>query len=418
MQKNAPKLELHIIQNFPPHNLNRDDSGAPKDTEFGGHRRARISSQCLKRSIRWSDAFGAELGGRIAWRTKKSAQEIANILSEYHGRNSGDAIQVARAAVGKLISATDTDGETNVLFYVGPDELESLAARLNNAWETIAPAFVRAAADETSADEGDKKAKVKGKKTKAAESVLDDAVKPVVDEYMKAYDGSVATADVALFGRMLAENTRLNIDAACHVAHAISTNRVSMEFDYFTAVDDLQKDEEKGAAMIGTTMFNSSCFYRYAVVDVGQLYSNLGGGRRREARTMVLEGLRAFVKGAIAAIPTGKQSSTAAYTQPAFVLAVVRPNGGQPVSLANAFEQPVRPNMERGLVAASVAALDNHWGELAAMYGDGSALPFVAVVESANALHNLREHRCAGVAEMLDRAMGTVEKVWTGGGAV
>lgn len=418
MQKNAPKLELHIIQNFPPHNLNRDDAGAPKDTEFGGHRRARISSQCLKRSIRWSDAFGAELGGRIASRTKKSAQELAKILSEYHGRNSGDATQVARAAIGKLISTTDTEGETSVLFYVGPDELAALAARISDAWETIAPAIVRVAADENPSEEGEKKAKGKGKKTKAAESALDDAVKPVVDEYIRAYDRSVATVDVALFGRMLAENTRLNIDAACHVAHAISTNRVSMEFDYFTAVDDLRKPDETGAAMIGTTMFNSSCFYRYAVVDVGQLYHNLGGGRRAEARTMVLEGLRAFMKGTIAAMPTGKQSSTAAYTQPALVLAVVRPDGAQPVSLANAFEKPVRPHGELGLVAASVAALDKHWGELAAMYGDGSARPFVAVMESASRLKNLQEHRCAGVAEMLDRALATVAEVWGDGGAV
>ena len=45
-------VELHLLQNFAPSNLNRDDTGAPKDCEFGGYRRARISSQCLKRAIR------------------------------------------------------------------------------------------------------------------------------------------------------------------------------------------------------------------------------------------------------------------------------------------------------------------------------------------------------------------------------
>lgn len=415
MQNNAPRLELHIIQNFPPHNLNRDDSGAPKDTEFGGHRRARISSQCLKRSIRWSDDFGAELGGRIALRTKKSASGVADLLSGQHGRNADAALKIARAAIGKLVSATDEKGDTNVLFYVGPDELESLAAGLNDAWDTIAPALVIEAPEAPAGEEGKKKSK--GKKEKAVDTALDEVVRPVIDAYMKDYDGSVATVDVALFGRMLAENPTLNIDAACHVAHAISTNRVSMEFDYFTAVDDLQKDEETGAAMIGTTMFNSSCFYRYAVVDVGKLHQNLGGERRKGTRDAVLAGLRAFIKGTIAAIPTGKQSSTAAYTQPAFILAVVRPNGAQPVSLANAFENPIRPSQEHGLVANSVKALDNHWRELSAMYGDGSAQPFVAVVESADMLDTLKSHRCAGVADMLDRALQTVDNVWMTGGA-
>ena len=34
-------IEIHTIQNFAPSNLNRDDTGSPKECEFGGHRRAR-----------------------------------------------------------------------------------------------------------------------------------------------------------------------------------------------------------------------------------------------------------------------------------------------------------------------------------------------------------------------------------------
>ena len=48
-------IEIHIIQNHAPSNLNRDDTGSPKSCTFGGIRRARISSQCIKRSIRQSD---------------------------------------------------------------------------------------------------------------------------------------------------------------------------------------------------------------------------------------------------------------------------------------------------------------------------------------------------------------------------
>lgn len=41
-------VEIHILQNFAPSNLDRDDTGMPKDCEFGGYRRTRISSQCFK----------------------------------------------------------------------------------------------------------------------------------------------------------------------------------------------------------------------------------------------------------------------------------------------------------------------------------------------------------------------------------
>src|SRR6266508_2221569 len=50
-------IAIHMLQNHAPSNLNRDDNGDPKDALFGGVRRARISSQSLKRSIRWSDTF-------------------------------------------------------------------------------------------------------------------------------------------------------------------------------------------------------------------------------------------------------------------------------------------------------------------------------------------------------------------------
>ena len=50
-------LEFHMLKNYPPVNLNRDDSGAPKSCFFGGVMRGRISSQCLKRSWRRSEVF-------------------------------------------------------------------------------------------------------------------------------------------------------------------------------------------------------------------------------------------------------------------------------------------------------------------------------------------------------------------------
>jgi CRISPR system Cascade subunit CasC len=60
----------------------------------------------------------------------------------------------------------------------------------------------------------------------------------------------------------------LGMEGSSQVAHAISTHKVGMEFDYFTAVDDLLEQGEVGAGMLGTVEFNSACFYRYLNVDV------------------------------------------------------------------------------------------------------------------------------------------------------
>jgi len=411
------KLELHIVQNLPPHNLNRDDTGAPKDTEFGGVRRARVSSQCWKRAIRTGEGFQRELEGRVAVRTKRAAEEVARILTEEHGRESAPADMIARAALGKLVSKTDDKGRTNVLFYVGRDELGALAAAINEAWETLAPLATTPTAVESPTEEKGKSVKRGGKKEKVADSKLEEAVGPILDAYYEQFEERLGAIDIALFGRMLAENTRLNVDAACQVAHAISTNRVSMEFDYFTAVDDLNPSEETGAGMIGSVGYNSSCFYRYAVIDAQQLENNLGAAsRQEEARTMAREGMRAFLRGAITAIPTGKQNTFAAQTPPALVMTVVRPDGAQPMSLANAFEQPVRPNNEHSLVAASVRRLDHHWRAMQKMYGSGGAQPFVTVMEDVDTLDALGAHRCDGIDTLIDRTLAAVDAAWAAGG--
>jgi len=413
------KIELHLIQNFPPSNLNRDDTGSPKDTEFGGHRRARVSSQCLKRSIRTSDAFRSELSGQIGRRTKRSAEMLAGALVERHGRSAEDARAVAAAAVRTLIGKFE-DGLTSVLFYVGGDELDDLAARLDGIWDTLAPLVAAQREAEAQAgaeaEEGGEEKKKKGKKADkgaaTAVEALDAAVAPLKKSFIDGRRNRVGSVDIALFGRMLAEEPNLNIDAACQVAHAISTNRVSMEFDYFTAVDDLNPEGTTGAGMIGTVGYNSSCFYRYALIDVDQLAKNLGGNRE-----LAKEGVRAFIRGAIAAIPSGKQNSFAAQTPPSLVMAVAREKG-MPWSLANAFERPVRPSENASLVDASIAALDTHWDTLTTMYGVNGARAFLAASCDDSALPKLAPARRASVDEVVDGVMGVLEERWSASGEV
>lgn len=369
-------VELHILQNFAPSNLNRDDTGSPKDCEFGGFRRARISSQCLKRSIR--TAFRDEQllpADDLARRTKRVVDEVADRLADA-GRDRETARAVVEVALGGIGLAVDDEGRTQYLLFIGERELAALTELCHVHWEALAGAV------------GDGSAE--GKSGKQKKRAAKDAVPAEVNAALrKSLDGGRA-ADLSLFGRMLADMPDHNVDAASQVAHAISTNRVSMEFDFYTAVDDLSPREETGAGMMGTVEFNSACFYRYANVDLDQLISNLDGDAELARRT-----LEAFIRASVSAIPSGKQNSMAAQNPPSLVFAVVRERGLW--SLANAFLQPVRPAEGADLVEKSVEALDTYWAALAGMYGESGIRAKYVCTYIDGTPHNLAEARVADV---------------------
>jgi len=330
-------VELHMIQNFAPSNLNRDDTNTPKDCEFGGARRARISSQCIKRAIRTSPVFAqvtaVEGGARTRWLARLLTQELVA-----RGKAEEEAGAVAHAFAEAYSGKMDKE-RTSVLLYLSKEELSSFTTRLLESWDAILPD----AQKETKPDK-------------------DSALSKLVAELVKQTRDHTSAPDIALFGRMLADKPELNLDAACQVAHAISTHRVNMEMDFFTAVDDLQRQEETGAGMMGVTGFNSATFYRYANIHWEQLVANLRGDISLARRAV--EG---FLRASVVAVPTGKQNSFAAQNPPSFLLAVVR-DDGMCWSLANAFEKPVVAR-ESGLVGPSVKALDEYWGGLCQMYG-------------------------------------------------
>lgn len=348
-------LELHILQNFAPSNLNRDDTGAPKDCEFGGYRRARISSQCLKRAVRREFARdGLFPPDQLASRTKRLLDELTRVLTEDYGRDKAAATTAVGMALRGVGFTPDEDGRTQYLLFLGRDEIRRLAGLVNEHLDSLAGA---PPAESPEPAAGKKKASAKDKK-KADKAALSSDLKKALEE---ALDGGKAV-DLALFGRMLADMPDRNIDAACQVAHALSANKVSMEMDYYTAVDDLKPEDTAGADMIGTVEFNSSCFYRYASIDLGQLTKNLRGDEELARRAAV-----AFLEASVAAVPTGKQNTFAAHNPPSLVFAVVRDRGQW--SLANAFVQPVRPSATRDLVTSAAEALDAYWGRLTAAYG-------------------------------------------------
>ena len=313
---NAKTVELHLLQSFPPSCINRDGNNSPKDCTFGDVRRARISSQCLKRAIRQAESFAETVGDAVGIRSKQMRdKKLIPYLIE-KGLSQEGAEKAADSFRCELAKDDKKESQTSVGLYFGEPELYALLDAHRSGeknWRSAAPR---------------------------------------------------KSADVALFGRMLAEARDLNVDAAAQVAHALGTHRLSQEMDYWTAADDLKADNpsesDAGAGMLGTAEFNASVFYRYACVSLPILKANLGDAEL--ARSTI----EAFMAASWEAIPTGKINGHAHFTPPFFALAVVR-RKGMPLNLCNAFLKPVKPTKELGLDEASASALLSHLSAMRAM---------------------------------------------------
>ena len=380
-------VEIHILQNFAPSNLNRDDTGMPKDCEFGGYRRARISSQCFKRAVRNEfDAVGLIGRDLLARRTKRLVAELAERL-QAGGRDVEEAKSVIKLVLSGAELEVGSDDKTQYLLFLGNREIDKLADLCAKHWNDLA-AIAASNAAPTQGDSAPRRRKSAGKEA---------VPKEVRDAILRIFDGGKA-ADLALFGRMLADLPDKNIEAASQVAHAISTNRISMELDYYTAVDDLKPEDTAGADMIGTVGFNSACFYRYANVDMGQLKRNLQGDEELAQQT-----LEAFIRASVNAIPTGKQNSMAAHNPPSFVLAVVRRSSLW--NLANAFLKPVAPYAGEDLALRSIKALDSYWGKLAGVYGDDAIVGKSSVSLDEDGIDNLKASAVRSVDALVENVL-------------
>lgn len=366
------KLELHILQNFAPSNLNRDDTGSPKDCDLGGVRRARISSQCYKRAIREAFVTHQLLGkDELAIRTRRLVEDVAKRVVD---RTKIDLEQANNAVVralggAKLSADLKPEGDhwvwkTQYLLFLPSRIVAELAELVSKHLDALTPP--RAKAEEPKPDAASK-AKAKSKKQEKSEAKDEVPVELRKQIEQLLADGS-RTPELGLFGRMIADAPSWNVNAACQVAHAVSTHRVSMEFDFYTAIDDLKRDDTTGSDMMGTIPFNSACFYRYLVLDVDDLTASLGNDA--DAKAQARKTFAALIRAAVFAIPSGKQNSMAAHNAPSFILADVR-DGGAPRSLANAFVDPVRPKAgDHGdLVGQSVVKLGEFLAALDGVYG-------------------------------------------------
>lgn len=388
-------LELHLLQSFPVSNLNRDDVGQPKTATFGGHTRGRISSQSLKRSARLLFNEHGLDKSETGVRTKRLVDHTAKALSKA-GRDEDLAAGVAVSALEQLGFAVDpAKGLTQYLLFVGRDAIDHLAGYCEANWDDLAAKAAQRAQAKTAKEAENADDKVGRKKpAKAAKTKPDKAAQA---EAKRILDGGRAV-DIALFGRMIADNKDFNVDAASQVAHALSTHAVLNEFDFYTAVDDLKPDAESGADMIGTVDFNSACYYRYANLDLRQLARNLG-----DDTDLVTRATSAWLRAFIHAVPSGKQNSMAARTMPDTLLGVVREAGAW--NLANAFLKPVT---DTDLMAASTDRLTDHFSRLRRFYGDSQIHTVAAASVSGNLTHLDDDDKVSSIDEFTGRLLSAV----------
>ena len=306
--------EIHMLKNYPPTNLNRDDTGAPKTCVFGGVTRGRISSQCLKRSWRTSELFKSEIGEEnLGIRTRKLPALIAERLLEM-----GVSADYVQAVTPKITGFGNKDGKetednrTAQIIFFAPEDIEAAASAVKEKLDAC-------------------KSIKDVEKLKAKE----------LEKTIKGADVRPITVDIALFGRMVTCDAFRDVEAAMQVAQAISTGKVCVESDYFTAMDDLLRGEtieEKGAGHINDTDFNASCYYIYASLDTDALWENLKYSE--DSDEIVKKALPALLRAMAFTDPGGKQNSFAGHVLPSTVLVECKTKK-VPTSLVNAFVKPV-----------------------------------------------------------------------------
>ena len=324
-------VDIHVIQNLPPSCVNRDDSGSPKSAVYGGVRRLRVSSQSWKRAARlyFNDLLDAS---DVGVRTKRVVELLASRIVEEAPDLTENALSLAEGAFkAAKIKLSPPRGKKNA-----PQESGYLLFLSTSQIARLAELAIASA--------------------HSGEALDAKTVKKIVKE--------AHAVDIALFGRMVADDTDLNIDAACQVAHAIATHAAENEYDFFPAVDDEKsrsEEEDAGAGMMGTVEFSSATMYRYATINVDLLRHNLGDSEA------TLKALEVFIRGFCLSMPTGKQNTFANRTVPESILVTVRED--QPVSLVGAFEEAVPAEGTHGYVDRSIKALARHAATIENNYG-------------------------------------------------
>ena len=351
-------LQIHTLHSYSAALLNRDDGGLAKRMTFGGTTRTRISSQCLKRH----------------WRMAEDDFALKNITGFTDSIRSRNAVSLGvmqplkddKSASEEVLQAIETAFQENVYsdsgtqpLLIGLSEVEYLRSKAYAicAEHNDDPGAARAAANLLFS-------------TQRSNEERDNF--RAFRENTKFPGGLVS----ALFGRMVTSDPAATMDAAVHVAHAFTVHSEESEMDFWAAVEDLPKEEEgPGAAHLNDMELTAGLFYGYVVVDVPGLVSNLEGCDAGEWENADRELAGNVVHNLIHLIakvsPGAKLGSTAPHERASFML--IEAGTSQPRSLANAFRNPVAPQLE-----VAIDTLSEYLTEDDEMYDTGEVRRFAS----------------------------------------
>ncbi len=363
-------VNFHILISHSPSCLNRDDMNMQKTAIFGGKRRVRISSQSLKRTMRKSPYYFENLGEPSI----RSKQLTA--LKEEFVERLGDEFEesIIRETVDRFVKAKaqedaddDNDDETGTAdekkSAVAPwieEEIKEICRVVKDIRNMGLTAEERQKAQNKYGSQKVAKGKTKRSLEDFEEQIIAKKIEDKMADHSQALAKAVASAlDVVMFGRMATSGLMTTIDGALSVAHSITTHTVDGDIDWFTAVDDLQ---ELGSGHLDTQEFSSGVFYRYASLNLGQLQENLGGVSREKALEIAGHVLHMMST----LVPSAKQQSFAAHNLADLAFVSLSP---MPVSLANAFEEPIRVASGGGFLKPSIAAFHDYWQRIHKGYG-------------------------------------------------
>ncbi|MBD2037760.1 type I-E CRISPR-associated protein Cas7/Cse4/CasC [Leptolyngbya sp. FACHB-321] len=370
-------LTVHWIQTLPISNPNRDRSGAPKTTYYGGSMRGRISSQSWSRQVR--ETFNEKWEGDAGNRSRLWADRLAQKLQDELEYERTDALMVAFLMLSATGAKTDKAetfraGQTDVLMFLSNTELEELVAIARRYQPQLDQALVELRPNLTDAlNQGKAPSfeisgkKSKDKKKKGSEEVKPDlaGLKELHERVQKAiiHDHMTSAADVALFGRFLASLTDANIDGSLSRAHMVTTHSVAVETDFWTAMDDFSnssggEEEEStsgsGAGHLGDRPQTSGVYACSCAIDLGQLQVNLGEGGD------VKKVIRTFLPALITA-SRGKGYIHQFHHRSLPNLFMVELTESCPLNCLVAFEKPVELQKKEGYLERSVRQLDTWW---------------------------------------------------------
>lgn len=352
-------LTIHSLTALPWHNLNRDDRGLPKSMREGGYQRGMLSAQSLKRAARINFESSIPTAEGSIRSRKLDEEAVKNAKSLAQKRGSGfdetNALKEAKSLIKKL---TASDPKEKLTASDPEEKLTASERKEKDAKDTI----TWLSREEFGA--------LVDSLAKSGGQTSDD---PVTD------DGKTASLAIAAFGRMFTKRPTANVEAAISVGPAVTTHPISIEIDYFTAVDDLAHDSKQtGSGYLGQNYYTSGVYFRSFTIDRGQLRRNWTGWDAPNAE----ERLQRLVEALIISLPSGKTNTTAPLSLPTFILAEQQTH-----RFTYQFHTPVRIDEDGGYLEGSINRLIEQ-AEFARKF-DPSVLGNAFVVDSSVTNHEL-----------------------------